>query len=251
MDSTNKQKRKVHRSPNYPAFSLGEAITRAAKVYAQEKRSSTTAEVIAKHLGYSHTNGPGGRGIACLRQYGLIEERDGKFRISDRGFALLHYPEGSAERNEALKQAVVGPALFRELLSEYKDGLPSDATLRSALLNRGFNPTMVDEAVRSFRDSVALAGGDNVSYTDPGDADSGHREPMETRIQVPETASQAASQNRPVKSSTLLTQVLPISIPRNFQVEVSIRGDELKREDLDKIKGQFNRWLESLEAAFE
>jgi hypothetical protein len=30
-----------------------------------------------------------------------------------------------------------------------------------------------------------------------------------------------------------------------------VRGDELKREDLAKIKSQFNRWIEGLEEAFE
>jgi hypothetical protein len=30
-----------------------------------------------------------------------------------------------------------------------------------------------------------------------------------------------------------------------------VRGDELKKDDLTKIKSQFNRWIEGLEAAFE
>jgi hypothetical protein len=42
-----------------------------------------------------------------------------------------------------------------------------------------------------------------------------------------------------------------VSIPRNFRVDISVRGDELRREDLAKIKSQFNRWIERLEEAFE
>jgi hypothetical protein len=30
-----------------------------------------------------------------------------------------------------------------------------------------------------------------------------------------------------------------------------VKGDELKREDLAKIKSQFSRWTEGLEEAFE
>jgi len=30
-----------------------------------------------------------------------------------------------------------------------------------------------------------------------------------------------------------------------------VRADELKKEDLAKIRSQFNRWLEGLEEAFE
>jgi hypothetical protein len=49
----------------------------------------------------------------------------------------------------------------------------------------------------------------------------------------------------------LLTQAIVISIPRNMKVDVSVRGDEIKKEDLAKIKSQFNRWIEGLEEAFE
>jgi hypothetical protein len=46
-------------------------------------------------------------------------------------------------------------------------------------------------------------------------------------------------------------RLLVISIPRDFKVDIAVRGDELKKEDLVKIKNQFNRWIEGLEEAFE
>jgi len=49
----------------------------------------------------------------------------------------------------------------------------------------------------------------------------------------------------------LLTQALVISIPRDFRVDISVKGDELKREDLNRIKSQFNRWIEGMEEAFD
>jgi hypothetical protein len=49
----------------------------------------------------------------------------------------------------------------------------------------------------------------------------------------------------------LLTQALVVSIPRNMRVDISVRGDEIKKEDLAKIKSQFDRWIEGLEEAFE
>ena|SRR5947209_1360373 len=54
-----------------------------------------------------------------------------------------------------------------------------------------------------------------------------------------------------MRGGPLLTQKLMISIPRNFEVEIGIRGDELKKEDLVKIKNQFLRWIQGLEEAFE
>jgi hypothetical protein len=50
---------------------------------------------------------------------------------------------------------------------------------------------------------------------------------------------------------TLLSQALVVSIPRNFRVDISVRGDELKKDHLMKIKSQFSRWIEGLEEAFE
>lgn len=162
-----KAPKKVHRSPNYPAFSLSDAIKKARIVYGHEKKSATTPEVIAKHLGYSQTTGPGGRALSGLRQYGLLEESNGHYRLSDLGFTLIHFPDDAPERVSALATAIRKPTLFSELLKEYPDGLPSDQTLKSNLLRRGFNPSVIDEAVRSFRDSVNLVENGNVGYTDP------------------------------------------------------------------------------------
>ena len=54
-----------------------------------------------------------------------------------------------------------------------------------------------------------------------------------------------------IEQKQLLNQELVISIPRKFRVNVDVRGDELKREDLARIKSQFTRWIEGLEEAFE
>lgn len=54
-----------------------------------------------------------------------------------------------------------------------------------------------------------------------------------------------------IEQKSLLAQELVISIPRKFRVDIDVRGDELKREDLTKIKNQFTRWIEGLEEAFD
>jgi hypothetical protein len=53
------------------------------------------------------------------------------------------------------------------------------------------------------------------------------------------------------KPAQLATQVLAISIPRNLSVDIAVKGDELKKDDLAKIKSQFNRWIQGLEEAPE
>jgi hypothetical protein len=49
----------------------------------------------------------------------------------------------------------------------------------------------------------------------------------------------------------MVSRVATVSIPRNMVVNVSVQGDQIKKEDLEKIKSQFNRWIEGLEQAFE
>jgi hypothetical protein len=239
-----KDKRKVHRSPSYPVFDLKTAIEKTKLVYDGEKRSATTPEVIASHLGYSQANGPGGRAVSALRQFGLIEETSGKYRVSDTGYTLVHYDKESNEWKAAASRAAKSPTLFKELLDAYPDGLPSDATLKNELLGREFNPSVVSDVISLFKDSLALASGGDVAYNETVQDES---------IQT-QTATKPAFQSpggTARKPNQLATQVLAISIPRQLSVDIAVKGDELKKDDLAKIKSQFNRWIEGLEEAFE
>jgi len=257
METEEREKRKVHRSPSYPAFSLGEAIEKTDSIYKHEKRSATTADVIASHIGYSQAKGPGGRAVSALRQYGLVEETGGKCRISELGYTLVHYERSSTEWKQAAVEASRKPTLFRQLLEEYQDELPSDATLRHDLLKRDFNPASIPDVVSIFRSTMSLAQtGDSVHN---GSRD--EEQTMQTEHQETEAMAKMEGSERhrglPISPSLtrkpvqLAMQVLAISIPRNLSVDVSVKGDELKREDLAKIKSQFNRWIEGLEEAFE
>jgi hypothetical protein len=244
-----KDKRKVHRSPSYPVFDLKTAIEKTKTIYDSEKRSATTPEVIASHMGYSQANGPGGRAVSALRQFGLIEETNGKYRISDTGYTLVHYDKESTEWKAAVSRAAKHPALFKELLGGYPEGLPSDATLKNELLRREFNPAVVNDVISIFRGSLSLADGADVAYNEEMEQDqvSEHKVYTPSRGAVANIAPASGSR----KANQLATQVLAISIPRNLSVDIAVKGDELKREDLAKIKSQFNRWIEGLEEAFE
>lgn len=244
---TGKEKRKVHRSPSYPVFDLKTAVEKTKVVYDNEKRSATTAEVIASHMGYSQANGPGGRAVSALRQFGLIEETGGKYRVSDTGYTLAHYDQDSDEWKAAANRAAKQPALFKELLADHPDGLPSDATLKTELLKREFNPGVVGDVISIFRSSLSLADGNDVAYNEAV-----HEEPVQSPQQtLPKSMLQPSSGGMSRKPNQLASQVLAISIPRQLSVDIAVRGDELKREDLAKIKSQFNRWIEGLEEAFE
>src|SRR5208337_2892095 len=173
--------RKIHRSPNYPGMSLKAALERANTIYDQEKRSFASPSVIRAHMGFPTPTGAAGRAISALKQYGLLEERDGQYRISERAYAILQLSEDSADRKTALEEAMLGPAIFREILEHYDGNLPSDVNLRDYLIKaKSFNPASVANFIEIFRETVALAKGN--SSTDNGRSEERIRDlsPMDT-----------------------------------------------------------------------
>ncbi len=52
---------------------------------------------------------------------------------------------------------ILRPNLYRSLHEEYPDGIPSDSTLRSNLVRRGFNPESIDGVIADFKSTMELA----------------------------------------------------------------------------------------------
>ena len=127
--------------------------------------------------------------------------------------------------------------LFKEVTEQYPDGLPSEGTLKNELLKKEFNPSVISDVIAVLRGSLSLAEGVDVAYN----------EAMEQE-QVPDSHSYVQSKAAVLnpsagtarKPSQLATQVLAISIPRNLSVDIAVKGDELKREDLDNKTGSTN-----------
>ena len=150
-------KRKVHRSPSYPSMGLKEALEKARLIYDAEKRTFGSVEVLQTDMGYTLGTGPAGRAISALKQYGLLDEKDGQYRISDNAFALLELSHGSDEYRSALKESALKPAIFNELLANYAGNIPSDTNLRDFLLKvKKFNPVSVGDFITIFRETVEL-----------------------------------------------------------------------------------------------
>lgn len=237
-----KHKRKVHRSPSYPAFDLTEAITKATTVYEKEKRSATTAEVLAGHMGYSAAVGPGGRAVSALRQYGLIEEVNGKYRLSDLGYTLVHYDHSSFEWRAAIVDAIKGPTLFRELLLEYPEGLPSDATLRNDLLKREFNPSSIPDVVSIFRATMSLVDFENPIHNGAGDV------AMQNDTTKPESQTSAASVLAKKAAEAFMaakTRTYSFALSPDAKAELNITGD-VGSEDLETLRDYIDITIKAL-----
>lgn len=251
------------RSPRYPAVSLSDAIQAVRSLWGKEKRTAVQAEVLAKALGYSSLSGGARTKIASMRQYGLLEKHAGGLRLSDLGMKIIHNQEGSEEQSKALREAAVSPELFKELYESHADG-SEDAIKSFLILKKGFSDSGARLAAAAYRDTLSLAKPNSQGYTDgnddandPDETVRASTEPQTLGRQLMKEMDKGASVGEALVKTgqkfgaPLLTQTLVISIPRHFSVDFSVRGDEIKKEDLAKIKSQFNRWIEGLEEAFE
>lgn len=156
------------RSPNYPRLSLEGAIERIDKLYKKERTHKTSREAVAEGLGYTSLNGASLGIISTLRQYGLLEEDDDGLRVSEDAVALVMLPSGDPERVAALQKVAVAPRLFTELRETYGETLPSDASLRYALVKKGFTEKAANEVIRTYRDTLELVSEEAGEYTDAG-----------------------------------------------------------------------------------
>lgn len=251
-------KKPRHRSPNYPTVGLREAVTRVRKLYEADGKAGAPAELAAVHIGFAKPHGQAMSVLAALKKFGLVSEVNGRWAPSQRAIEILNLPETDERRQKALHGAALSPEIYRQLVEAHREtGWPKNDVLESELVTyRNFNPNSVGEFVKDLRDSLEFAGLSDLSALDlstedESEMDQGSEatETAKRKEQIPVSFTPAPAGMR--KPTQLATQVLAISIPRNLSVDIAVKGDELKREDLAKIKSQFNRWIEGLEEAFE
>ncbi|HEY7305089.1 MAG TPA: hypothetical protein VH601_13285 [Bryobacteraceae bacterium] len=195
-----------------------------------------------------------------MRQYGLLEKHGDGLRLSDIGMRVVHSSEGSEDRLAAIREAALHPELFKELHDSHADA-SEDAVKSYLILKKGFSDAGAILAASAYKDTLLLAelpdsgydGSDSPSATG---AEEGEESRTLGRMVSREMERGTGIGEALVKTgqkfgAPLLAQTLVVSIPRNFRVDFAVHGDEIKKDDLAKIRSQFNRWIEGLEEAFE
>ena len=191
-ETKKKPQRTHHRSPAYPMINLEQAIERARLIYNGDKRSLTSRAVILKHLGYKdESSGVGNREVSALKQYGLLEEQSGQYKISDRAYAILFLSEASEEKRTNLSDAALTPTIFRELWGRYGSDA-SDATLKDYLIHsKNFNPASVSDVVENYRSTIEFAKPTGTVYTGEDESES-DQDGGEMNVAPPALATPAA-----------------------------------------------------------
>jgi hypothetical protein len=242
------------RSPRYPAVSLSKAINGAHLLWTKNLRTAVQGEELAKVLGYESHSGPSRTLIGAMRQYGLFEKQDGGIRLSRNAKLIICSAEGSREQIAAIREAALTPHLFQDLYATHR-GEPEEAIESYLTLRRGFAKPGAALAASAYCDTLSYAKltgsayhSGNSAATDKGEMP--RRSPA-NELDRGIASSGVLSRIGQKWGDSLLTQTLVVSIPRNFKVDVSVYGDQIKKEDLARIKNQFDRWIESLEDVFE
>jgi hypothetical protein len=261
------EKKPRHRSPAYPTIGLKEAVQRVAKLYEEDGKAGAPPEIAAVHIGFSKPHGQAMSALAALKKFGLLSESNGRLCPSQRSIEIINLPASDPRKKKALRDAVVSPDIYRELIEAHKQsGWPKNDVLESELITyRNFNPNSVKGFVSDLMDSLEFAGLSDLAALELTEEDAMHQQTAKPEQEAPTfvpvlptpvhggqpplTAVQPPESGQ--RNQALLTQTLVVSIPRNFKVDIGVRGDEIKKEDLAKIKSQFNRWIEGLEEAFE
>jgi hypothetical protein len=214
------------RSPSYPSHDLERAIAYARRIYDADGCAEAAKKVILQHMGFTGESGPAGTALASLRQYGLLEGRGDKYKLTHRALDILLAPNDSQERSKALRDAALDPPIFKEIWEKYSGHLPSDQNLRYYLeKDRGFNKNAVEGVVKALRATVQFAGvdGSRMDWT-------------------PQYGGAAGPSGELLQSPPPETPLIPLTIPdaRNVRLiqipRMSSKAFELFKKQLDLFR---------------
>jgi hypothetical protein len=148
------------RSPRYPSMALKEAVAKTKAIYDADKTAGSPVRSALARMGYRSKSGPATAALGALKRFGLIESREGRVYPTTRAVTILRLPEEDQRRKEALREAVLAPSLYRQLVDQYREsGLPSPESLEHELILGGkFNHNAIPGFVKDFFESLKFAG---------------------------------------------------------------------------------------------
>ena len=149
-------RKKKPNSPKAPGISLRSAVAEVSKVYQRYSHGEFTRGEMAAALGMSATSGAFYAKASTLKEYGLIEDSGGNFKVSALFMAMYSAPLGSSELKRNALQAVRTSGLFSRLLGQFSAKVPEEAAvaIRLETVER-FNRDRALEVAAAFRTSLS------------------------------------------------------------------------------------------------
>jgi hypothetical protein len=151
------------RSPNYPQFSINEAVRFVNELY--QKFGSTQFTMVDAADAWNHkgVSGTTRSRIASLRQFGMVEGKRGEHpRLTRLAITLSLQSRESPEFRAALKEASGNPPIFNELRETRPSA--SDAVLREYLVvDRDFTDDGARRLIEILREAEQIGNLDSMS----------------------------------------------------------------------------------------
>jgi hypothetical protein len=135
------------------------AVAKIDALYKADGLAPAPKGAALRHMGYEKLHSEAARALSALKSYGLIEETVDRVKLTQRAIDIVAREEADIRRQAAIREAALGPAIYRELVEHYKPKLPSETSLKADLIAiRKFNPSAVDDFVRDLKDTLDFAG---------------------------------------------------------------------------------------------
>jgi hypothetical protein len=203
--------------------------------------------IVANHLGYKDTNnGAALSMLATLGYYGLTERpKDGYLNVSKDVETYKHTPSEST-KTEIARRWLKTPQIFLELLEKYSAGLPSDATIKFDLIERGFKPQSADICLSAFRRSVDFAKFfENIIEPDilleNDDSEGIQPQPFGTTAQAPVSQALQHSHHSPTSNAILMDRI-PVRLPGGRRAWIEV-PTPFFTADKERLKAQIELLL--------
>ena len=180
------------KSPRTPSIPLTKALEYALRVYDKERLHVVPEDAFAQAAGFKNASGgSASSSLAALRYFGMLERpKTGLFSIT-KAVEIFKFAPDQVVKNQVLLEFLKTPALYQELLTKYATGLPSSASLKYELIQKGFLPQTVDSVLSAFLESVSFT-----RYFASPNSDPVERPPAEVKeIEEPKNAVLPTAKN--------------------------------------------------------
>lgn len=153
------------RGPAYPYISLEKALERI-ETLREKNMARVTASPLAfyKALGFTGESGTSRQTLAALNHYGLIEyvgRGDGRnVRLSSLAHRIIFDKvPGSPDRDDAVKEAALKPAIHAKLWENYKPPLAPDYVIETYLVrDSGYTEQAAQNVIEVYKATLEYAG---------------------------------------------------------------------------------------------
>jgi hypothetical protein len=227
---------------------LREAAGLVKKLWEQDGKAGAQPEIAAVHIGFAKPHGQAMSTLAALKKFGLVVESNGRLVPSQAAIEIVNLPEEDPRRQKAIREALVAPELYHELIKDHQaTGWPKAEVLEKELVTyKKFNPNAVKGFVADLFDSVDFAGVTDLSTLELGEEV--EEAPKPIRREVP-----AGSPKPPAKPANIFDAFLDpkpmqktysFGLSENVNAKVDITGP-VEVEDLEALKDYVDTLIKS------